>query len=199
MNKITLQGIIKNIEYSHTVQGIDYHKAQLITKRENGKEDIINLKFKRFSNTYRDNDLISIEGNIRTYSYKLNDTKNKVEVYVFTYMDEPSELLNNFVDIDGKICKIGELHKTKSGKDVIDFILANNISNNDKSLNCYVPVVAWGKFAKYISKLNIGDYLHINGSLQSREYKKMLNDSDFMIGIAHEINVINIIEDTNEI
>lgn len=41
--------------------------------------------------------------------------------------------------------------------------------------------------------MNIGDNLHIKGQLVSREYKKMVNDKDFEIKIAHEINVNEII------
>ena len=142
MNKIILKGFLRNIQYSHNIQDIEYCKAELITKQEDGKENIINLKFKRFSNPYKDGDEISLIGNVRTYSQKL-DTKNKVEVYVFTYFDLPEdESIVDQVFIDGRICKKGELRKTRSGKDVIDFILANNVKTDSKSLNCYLPIVA---------------------------------------------------------
>ena len=130
MNKIILKGFIRNISYSHTIQDIEFCKAELVTKQENGKENLINLKFKRFSNPYKENDEIELIGNVRTYSQKF-ENKNKVDVYVFTYFDKPDEDVEstNYVELDGRICKKGELRKTQTGKDVLDFIVANNLKS----------------------------------------------------------------------
>lgn len=195
MNKIILKGLIRNIEYSHNIQDIEFCKAELVTHQDNGKENVINLKFKRFSNPYQDGDEVSLIGNIRTYSQKL-ENKNKVEVYIFTYFDLPEEgNETNFVSLDGRICKKGDLRKTQSGKDVIDFIIANNLKSETQSLNCYIPCVAWGKLAKQINKMNIGDYINVIGKLQSREYKKKISEDDFEIRVAHELNINEIIKD----
>ena len=193
MNSITLKGIIKNISPSHSINGIEYDKANIIVDRGNGREDIINLKFKRFSNLYNENDFISLIGNVRTYSQKF-DSGNKVELYVFTYFDEPETLENNKAELNGRICKLNPLRKTKSGKDVIDFILANNLESETQMLNCYIPCVAWGKLAKDIAQKNVGDIINVIGQLQSREYKKKISDENFEIRIAHELNVSEIIQ-----
>ena len=78
MNRIVLRGIIRDIEPSHTIDDINFNKAKVICQRENGQEDIINLRFKSFSNRYKENDEICISGNIRSYSYKVNEETNKV-------------------------------------------------------------------------------------------------------------------------
>ena len=192
MNKVVLQGIIKDIQYSHTVQDIEYDKASLIVKRDNGKEDLINLKFKKFSNPYKDGDEIALVGNVRTYTQRIGD-KSKVEIYVFTYFDIPEESVNNTTELVGRICKSNGLRKTQAGKDVIDFILANNLITDTQSLNCYIPCVAWGKLAKDISKMSIGTELHIQGQLQSREYRKKISEDDFEIKIAHEVNISQVV------
>ena len=192
MNKIILQGMIKNISPSHSINGIEYDKANIIVDRGNGREDIINLKFKRFSNLYNENDFIALTGNVRTYSQKF-DSGNKVELYVFTYFDEPEALENNKAELNGRICKLNPLRKTKAGKDVIDFILANNLESETQMLNCYIPCVAWGKLAKDIAQKNVGDIVNVIGQLQSREYKKKISDENFEIRIAHELNVSEII------
>lgn len=194
MNQIILKGFIRNICYSHSINDIEFYKAELISKQDNGKENVINLKFKRFSNPYQENQEISLVGNIRTYSRKL-DVGSRVEVYTFTYFDLPESDTNNEAYIDGRICKKGDLRKTKSGKDVIDFIIANNLKTENQSLNCYIPCVAWGKLAKEIARKNIGDSLQVKGQLQSREYKKKISDNDFEIKVAHELNINEILED----
>ena len=198
MNNIILRGTIDNIKYSHSIGDIEYNKATLRVKRVDNKEDLLNLKFKKFSNPYNNGDTVSLVGNIRTYSQKLQD-KNKVDVYIFTYFDLPEHEELNMVELDGRICKLGELRKTQSGKDVIDFIIANNLVTDHQTLNCYIPCVAWGKFAKQIAKYTLGDLIHIKGQLQSREYKKKTSDNDFDIRVAHELCINEIIEENNEV
>lgn len=191
MNSIILKGYIKDIEPSHTIEGVEFNKAHLIVKRDNGKEDILNIKFKKFTNKYQENDLIFLKGNIRSYSYKVQGNKNKVNIYVFTYFDVPEEDVNNKVEIDGRICKIDPIRKTKAGKHNIHFIVANNITSetSDKRLNSYIPCIAWGKLAKEISKLDVSTKIKLNGELHSREHRRMLADGNYEICVAHELFV----------
>lgn len=194
INKIILNGIINNIEYSHTINEIEYDKATMLVKRADGKEDLLNIKFKKFSNPYKNGQEVALQGNIRTYSQRLED-RNKVEVYTFTYFDLPEETTSNIVELDGRICKLNPIRKTQTGKDVLDFVIANNLITDSQSLNCYIPCVAWGKLAKQLSKYNVGDLLHIKGQLQSREYKKKISDNDFELRVAHELSINEILED----
>ena len=87
MNKIQLRGVIENITYSHTIGTTDYDKAEIIVPKYNG-EDVLQLRFKHYSNTYENGEQIALVGNIRSYSEKL-ENKNKVHLYVFTYFDKP--------------------------------------------------------------------------------------------------------------
>lgn len=193
MNDIYLKGILKEVEPSHEIDGITFDKAKLICKREDGKEDAINLRFKSFSNRYKENDEVAFNGNVRSYSYKTEDDKNKVVIYVFTYFDEPESELerNNLVRIDGRICKINELRRTRSGKHNIHFIIANNLLSSDgrKRLNSYIPCIAWGTTAKQLSKLGVNDKVQIIGELHSREHKKTFEDGSVVIRVAHELLV----------
>ena len=193
MNNIRLKGILTNIEPSHVIQGIEFSKANLIVHREDGKEDFLNVRFKKFSNPYEDNQEVSLSGNVRSYSSNLDDGKNRVELYVFTYFDQPD--LNehdqeeiNRLDIDGRICKIDSLKMTKGGKKNIHFILANNliVSDGTKKLNSYIPCIAWGPVAERLSTLTVNTKLKLRGELHSREYKKTLPDGSFEFRVAHE-------------
>ena len=206
MNKITIRkGILKNIQYSHTIKDDEYNKADLIVKRKDGKEDLINIRFKKFSNNYKENDEIDLTGNIRSYSQHLDSGKNSVELYVFTYFDQPEDVVEdentptNLVEIDGRICKKDELRKTQSGKHNLHFVIANNIITNDKSqkLNSYLPTIAWGKIAREMSKLPISTKVKIVGELHSREYKKELGNGDIEIRVAREL-VVNSYEVVEE-
>ena len=192
MNDIVLSGLLKNIRPSHIIEGVTFDKAQLIVPRENGHEDVINLRFKSFSNPYKENDEIQIKGNVRSYSYKVDEDKNRVIIYVFTYFDKPEndEIINE-VHIDGRICKINELRTTQSGKHNIHFILANNLHSmdNSKRLNSYIPCIAWGNVAKEIQNYPVNTQLNVIVQLHSREHKKKLNNGDIEIRVAHELLV----------
>lgn len=191
MNNIQFKGLIRNIQPSHTIKDIEYDQADIISTRHDGKDDIITIKFKRFSNKYKEGDLIELSGNVRSFSQKLDNGRNKVNLYVFTYFDLPQDgdVANHF-DIDGRICKIEDMRFTRDGKPNIHFILANNlILDNNQKLNSYLPCIAWGRVAREISKLSVNDKIIIHGELHSREYKKIINESDFEFRVAHELLV----------
>lgn len=140
----------------------------------------------------KEGDSISLVGNLRSYSKKVSEQKNKVSVYVFTYFDQPEDTddeIENQTLIDGRICKIEPIRNLTNGKCNIHFILANNIVQGGNKLNSYIPCIAWGKCAKEISKLQKNDNIEICGELRSREYKKPTEDGKFEIRVAHELVV----------
>lgn len=187
-----LRGILKEVEHSHKVGDITYDKAKLIVKRDSGAEDIIDIKFKSFCNKYKENAEIQILGNLRSYSRKIDETRNKVNIYVFTYFDEPEdEKIFNDVTIDGRICKINPLRTNRNGKHNIHFILANNLVSSDptKRLNSYIPCIGWGLIAKELSKLKVNTQLKIKGQIHSREHKKIHPSGDVEIRVAHELHI----------
>lgn len=200
MNKIRLKGILTNVEPSHTIQNIEFNKANLIVTRDSGKEDILNIRFKKFSNPYENNQEVTLSGNLRSYSSKLDCGKNKVELYVFTYFDQPEldeddqEVINS-VELDGRICKIDQLRVTHTGKKNVHLIIANNliVSEGQKKLNSYIPCIAWGNVAVELSKLPVNTKIVLKGELHSREYKKPLSDGTFEIRVAHECLINNFV------
>lgn len=196
MNIIRLKGVLRDIETSHTINNIEFNKAHLIVSRDTGNEDVLNVRFKKFSNPYAEDQEVSFSGNIRSYSSRLDSGKNKVELYVFTYFDLPDlddqdhEYIN-YLELDGRICKIDELRTTRGGKKNIHFILANNliVSDGAKKLNSYIPCIAWGEVAEKISELHVNSKVTLTGKLHSREYKKRFDDGSFEFRVAHEVEV----------
>ena len=201
MNTIELHGHLTNIECSHNIDNIQYDRATLIVPRPKQQtDDIINLRFKKFTLPFEYRDITNVEidlvGQLRSYSQRTANGKNKVELYVFTYFDLPENPLTNdcenpiynHVELDGRICKIDTLRTTNTGKNNIHLILANNliVSNGDKKLNSYVPCIAWGNIAKQLSKLTVNTPIQITGELHSREYIKHLDNNDSEIRVAHE-------------
>ena len=192
MNSIILHGTIKDIEHSHDIDNISFSKAKLICKRDGSKEDVINLRFKSFSNRYTNNEEVTLLGNIRSYSYKTEDGNNKVVIYVFTYFDTVDSVeCDNSATLDGRICKMNPLRHNKSGKDNVHFIIANNLvsKDNSKRLNSYIPCIAWGKIAKEIAELPVSTKICLHGQLHSREHKKVHPNGEVEFRVAHEFLV----------
>ena len=193
INDIFLRGTIKEIEHSHDIDGISFNRAKLIAKRANGQEDVINLRFKSFSNHYKENDSVCLKGNVRSYSHKTEDGKNKVTIYVFTYFDDPEDMFenDNVVHLTGRICKMNELRKTRTNKNNVHFIVANNLVSKDtgKRLNSYIPCIAWDNLAVELSKLPVNSKVELIGQLHSREHTKTYEDGTKEIRVAHELMI----------
>ena len=196
MNEIILRGIIRNIKPSHIVNNTEYYQAEVITQRKDKKEDSVIIKFKKHLNKYKELDNIELVGNIRSYTKQLEDGKNKVSIYVFTYQDYPPEEenpVNNSFIVDGRICKINELRTTSNGKKNLHFILANNIfTNNGQKINNYLPVTCWGNLAQQVSEMNVNDKITIKGELHSRTYHKLNDMNEKEYNVTYELLMTNL-------
>lgn len=195
MNDIFLRGILTDIKHSHTSKNIDYDKARLIVTNTNGDQSSIDLIFKHFQNHYDDGDEVTLCGNIRTLTKRQKGGKNRIFVYVYTYFDTVSEETlqesalsgrDDYFNLEGVICKLGELRTFSSGRCNIQFTVGNTLDKGNGQLNNYIPCIAWGKWAKTVSKLNIGDKVLVVGELKSHEYKKYLGKNELEIRVAHE-------------
>ena len=195
MNEIKLKGKISNIEFSHIINNIEYQKADLIVPKENGEHDIIPLRFKSSSNIgYVNEQQIVLDGNIRSYSQRLDNGKNRVNIYVFTYLDPTEDLdIDNYFQVDGRVCKVDKLRQNGNSSR-FQFILANNIisNNNKQKLNNYLPVVLYGELAKEASTLKVSDKVLIKGQLHSRSYKKVDHNGNVSLRVAIELEATSL-------
>ena len=190
MNEIKLKGKISNIEFSHIINNIEYQKADLIVPKENGEHDIIPLRFKSSSNIgYVNEQQIVLDGNIRSYSQRLDNGKNRVNIYVFTYFDPTEDLdIYDYFQVDGRVCKLDKIRGSSKG-DRFHLTLANNIisRNNKQKLNNYLPVVCYGDWAQRASELKISDKILVKGQLHSRIYRKMDKEGNVSVRTAIEL------------
>ena len=58
----------------------------------------------------------------------------------------------------------------------------------------YIPCIAWGRNAGYADNLKVGTGIYIEGRIQSREYKKKLEDGTAEIRKAFEVSILKIEE-----
>jgi len=58
----------------------------------------------------------------------------------------------------------------------------------------YIPCIAWGRNAAYAESLGVGTKLMLEGRLQSREYKKKLEDGSTEVRKAFEVSIVKLEE-----
>lgn len=197
MNEISLDGYIRDIEFSHDVGNTEYDKAKIIVTGKNGKEDdVYIIRFKRFCNKFKEGDYVTIKGNIRSYSYK-DEYGSHVEIYIFTYFDLPNAP-NRSTTLDGRICKVGNSGVTKNGVVYTHFIVANNIFTKTSKLNSYIPCTLYGDLAdEFIKTYKVGDKIILHGALHSHSFKHKLPSNEIEYRVAHEVIVEDIKLDKN--
>ena len=80
----------------------------------------------------------------------------------------------NTIAIMGRLTHTPELRITTSGKEVCSFDIAceRSYSANGQRETDFIPCVAWGKTAQFISQyFDKGSMIAVNGSLQTRKYQ----------------------------
>ena len=53
----------------------------------------------------------------------------------------------------------------------------------------YIPCIAWGRNARFVKNLSVGEKIAISGRIQSREYQKKLSESETRLMTAYEVSV----------
>lgn len=75
--------------------------------------------------------------------------------------------------------------KTPLGRDIADVLLA---VNRPYGKSDYLPVIFWGRNARYVKNMEVGENLKVSGRIQSREYVKELPDGNIETRTAYEVS-----------
>lgn len=198
-NKVELEGTIcSDIEYSHTAHKEKIYQFDLEVFRLNGEtKDILKIELPEMVydvKTLNMGDRVSITGQFRSFNKKEEDSdhiKLLLSVFVDNIYPVSSKDSINIIRLRGKICKVPNLRVTPTGRDICDILLA--VSRNSNTKSDYLPCIAWGRTAKYASRLDVGTDIYIVGRVQSRVYRKRLDDQGhFEKRTAYEVSVSEI-------
>ena len=89
------------------------------------------------------------------------------------------------------MCKEPLKRTSPLGRDICDLMLAVNRMYNKSD---YIPCIAWGRNAGYAESLGVGTKLSVEGRIQSREYRKKLEDGSSEMRKAFEVSIVKIEE-----
>lgn len=198
-NKITLKGtVLSEIRFSHKVYGEEFIEFDMSVMRTSGYKDIIPVTVSgRLTDTNKlmTGDYICVEGQIRTYNRYI-DGKNRLLITVFAREleiidDSEFEFDENYVFLEGFICREPFFRVSPKGREITDLMLAVNRMYGKSD---YIPCIAWSRNARYARLLEIGTKIRISGRIQSREYRKKIDDENIITGIAREVSIHKIEE-----
>lgn len=189
-NRVTLAGIVEtNFVLDHNYYGERFFQFLLTVKRTSGTVDTIPvIVSERLVDVSQDltGHYVSIVGEFR--SFNLHDNgRVKLLLYVFPLkidlLDKPDN--KNDILIQATICKEPVLRETPYGRVITDVLLAVNRGYGKSD---YIPSIAWGRNAIYLSSLPNGSVIRAAGRVQSRNYNK-----DGKVKTAYELS-INLVE-----
>ena len=188
--------VLSDLKFSHKTYGEIFYTFVLGIERRSGYIDEINVMVSErliFENPPRINDYVEIKGQIRTYNETF-EGRNKLNIVVFAKEISLSENFGyneNYVYLEGYLCKSPLRRTSPLGRDICDLMLAVNRMYNKSD---YIPCIAWGRNAGYAESLGIGTKLAVEGRIQSREYKKKLEDGTSELRKAFEVSIVKLEE-----
>ena len=101
--------------------------------------------------------------------------------------EEISEI--NQIYLVGYICKEPIYRTTPFGREICDVLLAVNRAYNKSD---YLPCIAWGRNARFVRELGVGEKLEVQGRIQSRKYQKKIDETNTETRVAYEISLSSV-------
>ena len=107
-------------------------------------------------------------------------------VFIRELLEEPPAKNPNSIVLSGYICKPPAYRTTPFNREIADLLIAVNRSYNKSD---YIPAIAWGRNARFVRNLQVGDRVALSGRIQSREYQKKQPDETFTSMTAYEVSI----------
>lgn len=178
--------------FSHEIYGEKFYLFTLSVPRLSGTSD--NVKVMISERLMQEVAVtqgvrVEIEGQFRSYnSYENGDNRLILTVFAkdIRYAGDEEEKNPNSLYLNGFICKAPVYRTTPFGREITDLLLAVNRSYNKSD---YIPVIAWGRNARFCKSINVGDNIKIWGRIQSRIYQKHISEDEVVEKTAYEVSV----------
>ncbi len=184
--------VASSLEMSHEIYGEKFYLFTLKIPRLSGISDNVRVMISDRLLSCMPlsiGDIVEIDGQFRSYnSYENGD--NRLVLTVFTkdirYAENTEEKNPNSLYLNGFICKPPVYRTTPFGREITDLLLAVNRSYNKSD---YIPVIAWGRNARFCKSINVGDNIKVWGRIQSRVYQKHISEDEVIEKTAYEVSV----------
>ena len=190
-NRVYLFGeIVSDATFSHEVYGEGFYEFFVRVMRLSGQADVLPVTLSE--RLIQDGMLckgksICALGQFRSYN-KIENGKSRLMLTVFIreLLDDLPNKNPNSILLSGYICKPPVYRTTPFNREIADILIAVNRAYNKSD---YIPCIAWGRNARFVKNLTVGDKIAISGRIQSREYQKKLSEADVRTMTAYEVSV----------
>ncbi len=200
---VVIGSIESDFELNHEIYGEKFYTFSVQIPRLSGAADSVRIMVSErliMEGEYKIGDKVEISGQFRSYN-SYDNGSNKLVLTVFAkdiaHYDEDENKNPNSLFLNGYICKEPIYRTTPFGREITDILLAVNRSYNKSD---YIPIIAWGRNARFAKTLNVGDNVRIWGRIQSRKYQKRLSDEEVVTKTAYEVSInrMELVEDNGE-
>jgi len=191
-NQVIITGKFLEYQLSHELYGEKFYEFKLQVPRLSDSFDILPVTISERlinDNLTTDDKIINVKGQFRSYNNHM-DNGNKLKLIIFAKdvkIALEEDIKNpNYVFLDGFVCKEPVYRTTPLGREICDIIIAVNRAYHKSD---YIPIITWGRNARFSQNLNIGDNVKTWGRIQSRQYEKKLNNTETIYKTAYEVSV----------
>lgn len=190
-NRVCFQGeICSEATFSHEVYGEGFYEFYVKVMRLSGQADIlpVTVSERLFqAGEMRVGNILSAIGQFRSYN-KIEDGKSRLMLTVFVreILENTPYRNPNCIVLSGYICKPPVYRTTPFNREISDMLIAVNRAYNKSD---YIPCIAWGRNARFVQNLKVGDQIALSGRIQSREYQKKFSETDIVTMTAYEVSV----------
>lgn len=193
-NQAQVTGVIADeFQFNHEIYAEKFYTFTLNIPRLSGTDDSVRVMVSErllACENFAIGDKVDIEGQFRSYNSYESSGENRLVLTIFAkdirHSDGDKSHNPNMLYLNGFICKAPVYRTTPFGREITDLLIAVNRSYNKSD---YIPVIAWGRNARYAKTLNVGDNVRIWGRIQSRNYQKRISDSEVITKTAYEVSV----------
>lgn len=199
-NRVFLSGTVESApKFSHETFGEAFYDVMLLVPRLSNHLDRVPVTVSEkllSGGKFEVGKYVCIKGQFRSYN-KIEENKSKLMLTVFVreVCDFEEDMNPNIIEITGYICKEPTYRTTPFNREICDCLIAVNRAYNKSD---YLPCIAWGRNAKFVSDLDVGSKVNIVGRIQSREYQKHLDSGETISRIAYEVSINKIQIDEQE-
>lgn len=192
-NQAAIIGTIEDeFVFNHEIYAEKFYTCTVRVARLSGTADEVRIMVSErliMDGDYSVGDTVSVTGQFRSYnSYENGDNRLVLTVFAkdIMHFDGVENKNPNTLYLNGYICKEPVYRTTPFGREITDLLLAVNRSYNKSD---YIPIIAWGRNARFAKNLSVGDNVKIWGRIQSRTYQKRISDEETITKTAYEVSI----------
>ena len=190
-NRVMLTGkVAEEAKFSHEVFGEGFYEIKLEVPRLSAQTDLLPVTVSERLLSCHNASVgatLSVMGQFRSYN-KVEQEHSRLMLTVFArdILEVEDEINPNVIELEGYICKPPLYRTTPFKREICDLLLAVNRAYNKSD---YIPCIAWGRNARYVNGLSVGDRIAIQGRIQSREYQKTTEQGTQITKTAYEVSI----------